>query len=304
MLTKFRRVFKAAFVNFYRNGWLSLTATLITTLALLTVGVFLLMLLSTRQVTEELKDKIDIVVNFKDTATEATIQQMRSELLARPNLKTVRYISKADALQEFQSRQSVKTEIRNLITAEDNPLPRGLQVQSVELSEFDYVSTLTKDPRFAPFIDSSSYDDNRHLIENVNNASRFVEKFGLILSVFFIVIAILVVFNTVRLAVTFRSKEIEVMRLVGASDLFVRSPFLIEGFLYGLLASVFSLGFIYLGVRIIGTFSKATIFEKFMERLSPIFFSRFWLIAVILIGVGTIIGVGSSWLSVRRNIKI
>ncbi len=303
-MTKFRRVFKAAFVNFYRNGWLSLTATLITTLALLTVGVFLLMLLSTRQVTEELKDKIDIVINFKDTATEATIQQLRSELLARPNLKTVRYISKADALQEFQSRQSVKTEIRNLITAEDNPLPRGLQVQSVELSEFDYVSTLTKDPRYAPYIDSSSYDDNRHLIENVNNASRFVEKFGLILSVFFIVVAILVVFNTVRLAVTFRAKEIEVMRLVGASDLFVRSPFLIEGFLYGLLASIFSLGFIYSGVKIIGTFSQATIFEKFMQRLLPIFFARFWLIAVILIGVGTIIGVGSSWLSVRRNIKI
>lgn len=305
MLTKIKRIFKTAFVNFYRNAWLSLTATLIMTLALLIVGIFLLLALSTNEMTQDLKGKVDIVINFKDTASEAVIQQFRSDLIVRPNIKSVHYISKEEALQEFKSRQSVNQSVREIVTPEDNPLPRGLQIQSVDLSEYEnFVQTLAKNPAYAPFIDSSSYDDNKDLIKNVDNASRFVQKFGLALSIFFVLMAALVVSNTVKLALFFRSKEIEVMRLVGASDSFVRIPFLIEGFLYGFFAVIIANALIYLGISVVAKIAEGTVFAGFIARLTPIYNEQILFIIGIQLIVGIIIGVGSSYLSIRKNAKI
>lgn len=273
-------------------------------LALISVGVFLLLALSTNKIVHDLKDKVDIIVNFKDDASEATIQQFKSDLLIRPNIKSVQYISKEDALKDFKSRTSVKEDIRNLISPEDNPLPRGLRIQSVDLNEFDFVATLTKSSTYAKAVDSSSYDDNKALIDNVNNATGFVERVGLGLSIFFILVSALVVFNTVRLTVMFRSKEIEIMRLVGASDSYIKVPFLIEGFMYGVFALIISTVILYLGVQVFEVIAQNTVFASFAVRMIPIYFEQFWFIAFIQLVVGAVIGVGSTWVSLRKNIKI
>ena len=303
-MTKIRRIFKEAFTDFFRNGLLSTTTTLIMTLALLCVGIFIIMFLSTNQAINDLKDKIDIVVNFKDEASEGLIQQMKSELLARPQIKSVRYISKEDALNEFKSRESVKVEVRQIITPEDNPLPRGLQIQSVDLSEYDYVSALTKNPIYAPYIDSSSHDDNKALIQNINDSTKFIKSLGLGLSAIFILVAALVVFNTVRLAVHFRSKEIEIMRLVGASETYVKTPFLIEGMLYGVSATIISSLLIYLSMVVFTQIAKNNVIDRFVSRISPIYFKEFWFITLVMFMVGTVIGLGASWLSIRKNVKM
>lgn len=302
-MTKLRRIIKTGFSNFFRNGWLSVTASLIMSLALLSVGVFLILALSTNKIIHELKDKVDIVVNFKDSASESLIFQLKSDLMVRPEIKLVKYISKEDALKEFKARESVKREVRDIVTPEDNPLPRGLQIQSVDLEQYDYVAELIKRPTYAPYIDSSSYDDNKTLIDNINQSVRFIERVGIGLSALFILIAILVVFNTVRLAVTFRSKEIEIMRLVGASETFVKAPFLIEGFLYGFFALIVSQGLIIAGTQLSQKISTGTVFEKFIERIIPVYYSNFIFVLVVLAVVGTVIGVGASYLSLKRHVK-
>lgn len=302
-MTKIRRIIKTGFSNFFRNGWLSVTASLIMSLALLSVGIFLILALSTNKIVHELKDKVDIVVNFKDSASESLIFQLKSDLMIRPEIKLVKYISKEDALREFKSRDSVKREVRDIVTPEDNPLPRGLQIQSVNLEQYDYVAELLKRPSYAPYIDSSSYDDNKTLIDNINQSVKFIERVGIGLSILFIVIAILVVFNTVRLAVTFRSKEIEIMRLVGASETFVKAPFLIEGFLYGFFALILSQGLILAGTQLSQKISTGTVFEKFIERIIPVYYSNFIFVLIVLAVVGTVIGVGASYLSLKRHVK-
>jgi cell division transport system permease protein len=303
-MTKLRRIFKEAFTDFFRNGLLSATTTLIMTLALLCVGLFLIIFLSTNQAISDLKDRIDIVVNFKDDASEALIGQMKAELLSRPQIKSVRYISKEEALNEFKSRDSVKVEVRQIITAEDNPLPRGLQVQSVDLAEYDYVSALTQNPVYAPYIDSSSHDDNKMLIQNINDSTKFIKSLGLALSGFFILIAALVVFNTVKLAVHFRSKEIEIMRLVGASETYVKTPFLIEGMLYGIVATIISSLLIYLSVTVFTEVVKNNAMQSFFDKISPIYYQEFWFITLVMFMVGAVIGLGASWLSIRNNVKM
>ena len=303
-MIKIKRILKTAFLDFVRNGWLSLTATLIMTLAILTVGVFIILFLSTNKVVAELKDKIDIVVNFKDSASEQLIQKLKTDLLSREQIKSVRYISKEDALEEFKSRRSVKAEVRQLVTPEDNPLPRGLQIQSVDFKEFDYVSNVIKSPAYASHIDSSSYDDNKDLIESINSSTKFVQKLGLGLSLFFILVATLVIFNTIRLAVVFRSKEIEVMRLVGASEVFVKYPFLIEGSLYAILSVAVSTALIFLSINVIQAVGGGTVFEQFAQRLIPVYFEEFWFVIFVQLLVSLVIGLGASWMSLRKNIKI
>jgi len=303
-MIKIKRILKTAFLDFVRNGWLSLTATLIMTLAVLTVGVFLLLFMSTNKIVAELKDKIDIVVNFKDSASEQVIQKLKTDLLSREKIKSVKYISKEDALEEFKSRRSVKVEVRQLVTPEDNPLPRGLQIQSVDFKEFDYVSNLIKSPAYASYIDSSSYDDNKQLIESINSSTKFVQRLGLGLSLFFIIIATLVVFNTVKLAVVFRSKEIEVMRLVGASEVFVKYPFLIEGSMYAILAVAASTAVVFLAISILQALGGGTVFDQFAQRLIPVYFEEFWFVILVQTMVSLVIGLGASWMSLRKNVKI
>jgi cell division transport system permease protein len=303
-MTKLRRVVKEALNDFFRNGLLTTTTTLIMTLALLCVGIFMVMFLSTNQAIADLKDKIDIVVNFKDSASEAIIQQMKTELMARPTIKSVKYISKEDALNEFKSRDSVKVEVRDIVSSEDNPLPRGLQIQATELSEYDYVSALTENGIYKPYVDSSSHDDNKDLINNINESTKFVERLGLGLSAFFILVASLVVFNTVRLAVHFRSKEIEIMRLVGASETYIKTPFLIEGFLYGLFATVISSGLIFISIFALEEVVKSSVVERYVNMISPVYYREVGFITLVMFMVATVIGLGASWLSIRKNVKI
>lgn len=304
MILRIKRILKIAFSNFSRNSLLVITAVAIMTLAILTVSIFLLLSLSTNEAAQRLKDKIDITVNFKDEASEALIQQLKNELESRESFKSIQYISKDEALRRFKTRTNVKSEIKNIITPQENPLPRGLQVSAVELSQYDFVAGVIKKPQYAPYIDSSSYEDNKQLIQNVNNMAKFVQKFGLALSGLFVLISILVVFNTVRLTIVFRSNEMEIMRLVGASSYFARNPFLVEGFLYGLFALVFSQLIIFLGIKLLTSLGTVTIFSSLFAMIEPIYLNNFWLLLLFQFIVGTVIGVGSSWLSVRKYVRI
>lgn len=283
---------------------MSLTATLIMMLALIIVGMFLAINISTNKLVKELENKIDIVVNFKETASDAQIQQVKAELLARPGIKSVRYISKEDALAEFKSRTNVKSEIRDLVSSEDNPLPRGLQIQSVDTKELEVVATITESTQYKSIIDSSSYDDNKYLIERIDSMSEFVKKFGLALAGFFILIASLVVANTIRLAVMFRAQEIEIMRLVGASESFVKIPFLIEGFLYGFFALIIASFITYFGLGLVTTVIKSSDFYDLWQKFVPIYYEEFWYIVLAQLLVGSLVGISASWLSVRKNVKI
>ncbi|PIT97285.1 hypothetical protein COT77_02370 [Candidatus Berkelbacteria bacterium CG10_big_fil_rev_8_21_14_0_10_41_12] len=304
IFTRFKRAIKIALANFSRNSMLAITAIFIMTLAILTVSIFMLLSFSTNEAAQKLKDKIDITVNFKDEASEALIQQLKNELSTRENFKSIHYISKEEALKNFQSRVNVKKEIKDIVNPADNPLPRGLQIGAVDFSQFDFVSAVIKKPQYAPYIDSSSYEDNKQLIQNVNTITKFIKKFGLVLSIMFVLISVLVVYNTVRLTIIFRSNEMEIMRLVGASTFFARAPFLLEGFMYGFFALIFSQLIIFISIKLLTSFGSVTIFSSLLTLIEPIYAKNFWLLLVVQLIVGTVIGVGSSWLSIRKFVKL
>lgn len=237
-------------VSFWRNRWLSLAATLIMILTLFTVSFFSCLLVMVNSTTNLLKNKADISVYFNESASNEQIYSIENALLARTDIKNVDYVSKEKALQIWQQRNSENIILRDSISSTDNPLPRSLEIKTVRLEDLDAVNSFLSSNDYRPLVKEISYRKNKDLVDRMIRFTTFVKYFGWILSITFVVISILIIFNTIRLTIFARSGEIEIMKLVGASDLYVQGPFVMEGILYGIIAAIFSSAILYLAFKL------------------------------------------------------
>lgn len=302
-LTTPKRIFKLGLVNFWRNRWLSLAATLIMTLTLLTMSVFVVLNFILKTTTDKVKDRVDVTINFRDQAKESEIKEVQTALLSRSDIKSVKYISKEEALRRFQANPAIKENIRKLITTEDNPLPRGLQIQSYKLENLESIAQFINQPRFKELIYSFDWEENRDLIKKLDRLTNFVEKGGIVLTLIFVVVSALVIFNTVRIAVISRKDEIEIMRLVGASANFIRAPFLLEGALYVILATILSTLVLFVLSKFLDPFFVRYLGDTDLAA-STFFIKYIWIVLGLQLGVGLFISLGTTLFSLRRHIKI
>lgn len=242
----FWRASRLGLTNAWRNRWLTLAATLVVMLMLFTVSVFVVQSVVVYQTTESLKQKIDLVVYFQESATDAQIESLRQLLANRLDVATVTVVSKEEAYRIFQER-STSDQIKSLVTPEDNPLPRSLRIRATDPNQLAVISALLDRADFAPLIRRKSDDDElqRRLIQNLANTARLTRRNGLVLSSIFFLIAVLMVFNTTRIVVRARDDEIEIMRLVGSTEGFIRWPFFMEGVLYGLIGALAATGMLW-----------------------------------------------------------
>lgn len=208
-------------------------------LTLITISFFLSLLIVTNKTTSTLRDKADMTVYFNDEATNDQIFATQNILISRADVKNVEYISKEKALERWRSRAG-NEEIRDVITESDNPLPRSLEIKTVVPEDLDKVNTYLSGEQYKPLIKKISYEVNKNLIDRLVKITRLVKIVGYSLSGLFVLISILIVLNTIRLTIFARSGEIEIMKLVGGADWYIRGPFIIEGISYGILGAVFS----------------------------------------------------------------
>src|SRR3990167_5269020 len=227
----FSRITKLGLTNFWRNRWLSLASTLVMTLTLLIITLFVVMTLVIGKTTDRIKAKMDITVYFKDSATTEEISDLQEKLAARADVKEVRYISKEEALQIWNEQQK-NLRIRELVTPEENPLPRSLAIKAQDPEQLNAIADFLSADANTSIVHKISYEENKQIIDKLLAITSFIKKMGGLFSAIFIIVSILVILNTIRLAIFARKEEIEIMRLVGASDRFIRVPFIVEGTLY------------------------------------------------------------------------
>lgn len=299
-LVSFYRITKTAFISLWRNRWLSLAATLIMVLTLITVSFFLSLLIVTNKTTQTLREKADMTVYFNDATTNDQIFATQNILISRSDVKNVKYVSKEQALVEWQGRAG-NEEIRDVITASDNPLPRSLQIKTLVPEDLEKVNTYLSGEEYKPLIKKISYEVNKNLIDRLVKITRLVKIVGYSLSFLFVLVSILIILNTIRLTIFARSAEIEIMKLVGASDWYVRGPFIIEGISYGILGAVFSSIILYF-------FSKFSIpaAGRFLEL--PDFNNSYLGISIVLIiflqfVIGILLGGLCSVLAIKKHLK-
>lgn len=309
----FFRVIKNGILGFWRNLWLSLAATLVLVITLVILSVLVMLYGVTDYSVNTVRERVDISVYFKSAATEPNILQIKQELEGSEIVKSVTYLSAEQAMENFKELHKNDKDITlALEELSDNPLPATLQVKAKELSDYSKISENLTAEKYSAFIDKVNFEDNRKVIERLGKTLDFVIAGGLILAIIFSVIAILVIFNTIALTIYNRREEIEIMRLVGATNPYIRGPFLIEALMYSTIATVIT------GIVFIPVFVK--VMPSIMQYVSPTasnvnFFSlntnlfsipvsNFWVLLVFQFGIAVVLTIISSLLAMRRHLKI
>lgn len=299
------RIFKTGFRNIFRNAWLSTAATAIMVVTLLVVTFFGFSAIFVNNQLAEVKGKIDLSMFITDEAKQDDITTLQAKFIADPEVKSVEFVSKTDALKRLENSSSDGKKLAQSALEIGNPLPASLEVKVKDLDKIKETNAKLKALDTDKIISESSLDkrdDNRQgIVENIIKISSGVARVGAIVSVMFLVIALLVIFNTIRMAIFTRREEIEIMRLVGATNWFIRGPFIVEGSLYGVLGGSVALILLIPISRAIGPFME----QRLNAGAAIAYFGHHFLLAVIAIyGLGILIGALSSWLAISRYLRL
>lgn len=299
--THIRRVLKAGITSFWRNGSVSIASISIVVLALFMIGSVLFANVLLTATLAQVESKVDVSVYFKTDALETDIYAIQKSLQQLPEIAEVEYISREQTLAEFRERHRDNALISNsLIELGDNPFGATLNVRAKNPSDYESVALFFEQGNF-PGVDKINYRKNKIVIDRLASLIENSRRVGVAVAVVFSAVAMLVVFNTIRLAIFSAKEEIGVMKLVGASRNFIRSPFLVIGALYGVSASLITM-FVFwaltfwIGPKSAAFFAGIDLYEYFMQHFLQVF-------AIFLIA-GVVLGVVSSYIAVRKYLKV
>ncbi|HEY4527963.1 MAG TPA: permease-like cell division protein FtsX [Candidatus Paceibacterota bacterium] len=299
--SEINRAIKQGVVNFWRNGWVSLATVLVMVLALFVLGALFFSNVLLTSALSRLEEKVDISVYFKTSAPEEDILALKSALGKLQEVKAVEYVSSDQALAAFQERHAENALITQALEElGENPLGASLNVKAKDPRQYEAISRFLEAESFENIVDKINYRQNQVVIEKLTGILKASRALGLGITLALSAIAILVAFNTIRLAIYTSKDEISIMRLVGASTARVRSPFLVEGVIHGAIASVLTMLAFWPLAAWLGP--KA---DRFFggPNLLNYYLSNFLAIFLMLLTAGVVLGVISSLIATRRYLK-
>jgi cell division transport system permease protein len=304
--TDFRRIVSSGFKTFSRNTLISIASVLVMSITLLVVAgiIFLNAILSFSLA--QIQDRVDINVYFYPNAQLEQIFNFEDVLIDLPEVASVEFISREEAIAEFRERHADDfLTLQALEELDENPLGASLKVHAVDASQYETIANFIEDQTLlvggsANIVERVNFRQNEEIINRLNTITSTAHRLGLIVTIFFIVISILITFNTIRLAIYNSREEIGVMRLVGADNRYIRGPFVVEGILYGVTATLMTLGVLFpITIWISGFtttfFGGLDLFAYYVSNLVQI--------AIIVLVTGSLLGMVSSFLAVRRYLK-
>jgi cell division transport system permease protein len=280
---------KRAWEGFWRNALMSLAATATMVLMLLLLAGFWIIQAGLQAGLEYTESKVEVVADLKDTATPTDVTGIEDRLHTMPEVKDVHYVSREDALATYRARLAEQGEQDLTKYLDANPLHASLEVKLVDPKVFGNV---VEQLRAEPAVDKVK--EQQKTVDSLLTITNVLRTAGTVILVVIAFIVLFIIVNTIRLAVVARAEEIEIMRLVGASDAFIRWPFVFEGAMVGLLGAAITLVGLYLLADPIGSFMVD------FFRVLPLSFGGLARdLVVIVTSAGLGLGVLGSWLSVR-----
>jgi cell division transport system permease protein len=279
-----KRIIRSGWHSFYRDREIAIATIFILCLAVSFVSSLLLLKDISQFMVVTIQEKVDVSVYFKEEISEEEIFDIRKEISNFPEIKEIEYVSSQKALEDFV----VKHEREPLLLGAIEELGRK-------------ISSLLEGIEFGDIIEKVDYYQRKTVIERMHSLNSVITQVGISLSIFLIIVAIAVTFNTIRLSIYNSRKEIKVQRLVGASNWFIRGPFLVQGIICGVLATLVSL----LAFSAVCWFLSSKIESYFFDlNISQLFLQRFWLLLLIQLATGIGLGVFSSMVAIRKYLKI
>ncbi|MBI2439665.1 MAG: ABC transporter permease [Candidatus Moranbacteria bacterium] len=300
---KLWRTFKEGRENFRRNGWLTFATISILTLSLFIVSLSFLLGVTTKLVLQNMREKVNISVSFNPDVSEEKILEVRNELSRyKKEIVSVEYISREQALEQFLAESNNDPVIAQAIEEiGENPLLASLVIKAVRPEDYPLIVQQIEGSTFQNDVSRINYAKNKKIFDRLDRINQATRKAGILLGSLFVFIAILITFNTIRITIYSHRQEFEIMRLVGASNIYVRMPFVFEGALYGLVASVVTMLFLFIAARFIAPLTEGAIAQGNFLHL---YYDYFWVLFGGLVLLGISLGVLSSAIAIRRYLKI
>ncbi len=307
MITGIKRVLKYGVLGFLRNGFVSIATVLVMTIALFMIASSMYADAALKSVLSTLKDQVDINIYFTPDTDDDLALNLKKELEKLPEVESLEFVPKDKVLENFKAKhQGDQDTIKALTELGGNPFGSTLAVRAKDPSQYEAIANFINSKmdsinKESKIIDKVNFTDSKKAIETLSSIMYSSKKMALGLIAFLIVVAVLIVFNTIRLAVYTNREEISVMKLVGASDWYVQGPFVIEGALDGLFSAMLTLIILYPvsyylaepSRKFLSSFDTMTYFTNHLGGLALVIFS-----------VGIILGVVSSYLSVKRYLDV
>ncbi|KAB7706495.1 FtsX-like permease family protein [Bacillus aerolatus] len=289
----FRRHFRESFKNLSRNGWMTFAAVSAVTVTLLLVGVFLTVLLNLNKAATDIEKDVEVRVLIKLDATETEQQALKEQIKNLPEVESITYSTKEKELQNL---------IKDLgddfaLFEQNNPL-------------YDVFVVKTKRPADTPkaakkiktfdYTEDAIYGEKK--VERLFSFLKTSRNIGMILSLGLLFTAMFLISNTIKMTIFARRKEIEIMRLVGATNWFIRWPFLLEGLWLGLIGSILPVAAIAIGYSYVIEAMTMRMQGHFIQPLA--YFPFVWQISGIILLIGAFIGMWGSFMAVRKFLKV
>lgn len=293
------RAIKFSLQDIARNIWLSVVTVLILVLALFSINLLSAVQVISDAAIDTVKNKIDVSLYVRSDAPESEILALRAQISALENVRQVTYISKQEALASFQDKHHNNPDIIEALRELDsNPLSPSLVILPRDINRYDdLLNDLNKINN--PIIEGRNFDDHTLLLDKINVITERISEAGFAVSILFILITLLVLYNTIRVAIYTHRQEIGIMRLVGASSWFIRAPFLISSILYTaigmIVVTVLFYGFLVLLQPYLETF-----FMNYDFNIIAYFQNNFWRLFALEFAGGAIVNMLASLVAVRK----
>lgn len=302
----FRRLFIVGCKNFVRNAWLSIAATVVMIVTITIVLSAIVLNVTARNAITELSKNLKISVYLKDDAPADVQQQLKNSLVGNQYVSTVEFVSREQAKTNFTSSfQNDEKLLEGLALIGGESLPASYEVSVNDIERINEVGDIAKDSSYADAVEEVSLGKTnvKSTIDRAASAQRFVIRSSILASSIFAVVSVLIIFNTIRMAIFTRSEEIRTMKLIGATPNYIRGPFIIETTLYGIIAGLAANAIVYSGVLSFG--NKLSTQAEFAETYS--YFTSAGIMLSMLAGgifAGILVGMISSILAMEKYLRL
>ena len=300
VLTK--RIFRSGWQSLTRDGGMIVANIFIMVMAISVITSLFLFRDISQFLIAGLQEKVDVSVYFKYDTAEEDILKVKDKVASIPEVKEVNYVSKEEALEKFTEKHGNNPVLmESLQEVGTNPFLASLGIKAFQAQQYEAVVNLLEGPQFNSLIEKIDYYERKPIIESIYNLTSNFNKGGIIFSIILVVIAVLVALNTARLSIYNSREEIRIQKLVGASNWFVRGPFLVQGAICGFFAAIVC--FLLFALLSWGLNSRAELLFPGLGLFS-FFTANLWTILLIQLLSGTILSILSSLIAVRRYLKV
>ncbi len=305
-LITFWRIIRTGIVNFLRNISLAIAAMAIMVVTLTIVLFSIIVNFTFSHTISQITSKINISVFLNDSTTQSQTNRLIGELKSLPNVESVQYLSKAQALKIYEQENASNQQLIQAVNETSNPLPATIIIKPVNLNNIQSIKDFLSKPAISKLqSDPPSYSgQEKEAIDRITHATNVLQEMGVAAVAIFAFVSVLIIFNTIQMAIFNRRDEIHIMRLLGAGTWFIRGPFIVESIIYGMLSAAISVLIINASFQAsAGALQASSLGLLDIGYANRFFNQRFIELLLVELGLGIVIGAVSSLIATRRYLK-